>query len=380
MREALAAHQALWRPLPFQEPAPAWSARYPHLTAALLALPDDTVDALASDDDALLGWLVRYLPELRGLPALIALPVCTATAAAPAPRLLTGIPGRKQAQIRAFAAALGAPVAELVEWCAGKGHLGRLLAWRHDVPVLSLEQDAQLVAAGVALARRAGVRQTFVVADVQAPHTAACLCGRHAVALHACGDLHLALIRAAAACRLPALDVAPCCYYRIATPRHVPLNADAGLALSRDELHLAVTECATAGARSRRRAWLALAWKLAFLEWRARQGVARQQRFGSTPEAWLGLGFAGWLQRLCRREGLPAPAADELPRLAAEGMRRQAQVRRLELVRMAFRRALELWLVLDRAVYLQRQGYQVRVTTFCARADTPRNVLISARR
>ena len=51
---------------------------------------------------------------------------------------------------------------------------------------------------------------------------------------------------------------------------------------------------------------------------------------------------------------------------------------RMELVRHLFRRPLELWLVLDRALFLQEQGYQVELSQFCARELTPRNILIHA--
>ena len=57
-----------------------------------------------------------------------------------------------------------------------------------------------------------------------------------------------------------------------------------------------------------------------------------------------------------------------------------AQVRNLELVRGLFRRPLELWLLLDRALFLEEQGYQVRLGTFCAHELTPRNLLLLAER
>ena len=51
----------------------------------------------------------------------------------------------------------------------------------------------------------------------------------------------------------------------------------------------------------------------------------------------------------------------------------------LDLVRHQFRRLLELWLVLDRALYLAEQGYRVEVGEFCSRELSPRNLLIDAR-
>jgi len=55
-------------------------------------------------------------------------------------------------------------------------------------------------------------------------------------------------------------------------------------------------------------------------------------------------------------------------------------VRNLELVRGLFRRPLELWLLLDRALLLEEQGYRVHLGTFCPSELTPRNILLLAER
>jgi len=62
----------------------------------------------------------------------------------------------------------------------------------------------------------------------------------------------------------------------------------------------------------------------------------------------------------------------------AHGWQRLAQVRNLERVRNLFRRPLELWLVLDRALYLREHGYDVQVGLFCEPRLTPRNLMILA--
>ena len=54
--------------------------------------------------------------------------------------------------------------------------------------------------------------------------------------------------------------------------------------------------------------------------------------------------------------------------------------RRLELVRTAFQRPLELWLICDLALYLEEQGYNVELRKLCARTVTPRNMAIIASR
>lgn len=380
LRDALAAHEALWRPAPFHVPRPNWCEAYAGLSAQLLGLPDDQLAGLADDNHALIDLLGAHIPALLDLHDLIQVPAFASSAAqTPPARLLAHVPGRKQAQISAFAEAVGTVGHPVLEWCAGKGHLGRLLAWRHPHPVSSLELDPELVAAGGDLARRSGLAQGFLREDALSAQAVNLLSGHHAVALHACGDLHLALLRGVAEKRAPALDLAPCCYYRIRQEAYQPLCDDGGLSLSRDELHLAVTETVTAGGRDRRRSDTLMAWKLAFLALRTGAGVPLDKTFRPVPDAWLGLGFAGWMQRLCEREGVPIPQHLDWDDLERSGRQRHAEVRRLELVRLAFRRPLELWLVLDRALFLARQGYQVRLTEFCARGVTPRNLLITAR-
>ncbi len=379
LRDVLAAHARLWRPAPFHEFRPAWCETHRDFAVYLLGLDDDRVEALAADNLALIDLVGRFVPALLDLHGLIELPRRDVCLVADNVHHCRHVPGRKQDQIEAFAGAVGTVAAPLLEWCAGKGHLGRLLGGHWRQTVLSLELDETLCGEGKRLAAKAGVEQDFRMADVLAAESGAHLAGRHAVALHACGDLHLALLRGAAERGAPAVDLAPCCYYRTSAKEYVPLNPDAGLRLSRDELHLAVSETATAGARDRRQRDRAMAWKLAFVEFRAERGIPRERTFKPVPAGWYSAGFATWMERLARREGVDPPAQPDWPAWEERGWARQREVMRLNLARLVFRRPLEIWLALDRALFLARHGYRVGLAEFCDRALTPRNLLISAR-
>ncbi len=352
----------------------------PELAAHLLGLSQEAVAGVANDSLALIDLLAPWVPEVNELRALITFPkVRGAPTVSSDARLMEHVPGRKQAQIQAFVHHMGPARHPVLEWCAGKGHLGRLVAHRHGQQVISLEVQPDLVAEGQQQARRFGLPQTFVCEDVLSPSAAKHLGGRHAMALHACGDLHLHLLRAVVAVRSPAMDLAPCCYYRTAQKDYSPLCDDADLDLTRDELHLAVTETVTSGPRDQRLSDRVRAWKLAFLEWRATQGISRANTFKPVPSAWMDRGFAAWMGALCQREGVLPPSEEVCAKFEREGWRRQGEVQRLELVRLAFRRPLEVWLVLDQALFLECHGYRVQVMEFCDRRETPRNLLISAR-
>ena len=380
----LAEHAGLWRPQPFKEPALAWCESRPALAAHVLALPMDAVASLAGDNRALAELIGAFVPELAELLRLIDLPVLESPGLPPrapghAHHLKWEIPGRKAAQIQAFARQVGRAEGPFLEWCGGKGHLGRLLGAAWQVPVATLELDATLCAEGESLARRAGVEQVFQAGDALAPEALAGVAGRHALALHACGDLHVELIRRASGAGLKALDVAPCCHHRTAAPQ-APALSGGRLRLDVNALRLAVMDTVTASGLEVRFRQREQAWKLAFIEWRRKvTGDGDYRSFKSVPDSWLRADFASFCGHLSARQGLPVPAAADCAALEAEGWRRAAEVARLDLVRLAFRRALETWLALDRALCLQAQGYAVRLGEFCPRQVTPRNLLISAR-
>jgi hypothetical protein len=376
--------QALWRPQPFKIETPDWCGERPALTTELLALNDETVYRLAADNAGLIAFVACHIPELAELAKLIDLPVADATIPADEPvHLFTDIPGRKRSQIEAYAAAIGQPTAPILEWCSGKGHLGRLLAYRWQIPVSSLEIDEGLCEAGENQARRTRVDgiQHFIRADALQPESANHLTNRHAIALHACGDLHTGLVTEAVARGSPAVDLAPCCYYRTVADTYTPLSGGS-LVLNRNDLRLAVTETVTASSRQKRQSRRAQAWKLAWLELRKQlTGENGYQSFPPVPERWVRNDFATFAVHMTKRAGYKTDFnTDDLARYEALGHTRAAHMQRLQLPRLAFRRALEVWLIMDMALYLEQNGYQVEVSAFCPRALTPRNLLLSARK
>ncbi|MCG2577095.1 SAM-dependent methyltransferase [Dechloromonas sp. XY25] len=371
----------LWHAQPFREARPAWCEQWPALAAELLALPDDAVALLNNDSAAALALLARHLPEVADVLALTEVPAYPVSAARDhGTRWAWEIPGRKQSQIEAFASASRPGGSSVLDWCGGKGHLGRRLALEWGLPVHTLEIDTALCDEGEKLAHKAAVDQRFWRRDALAvadwPRA-----GQHAIALHACGDLHRRLLTQGCAAGVSHFDVAPCCYYRGVDQTYVPLHDQGGLTLTRDDLRLAVTETVTASPRLARQRDREMAWKLGFDAFRREKSGAAYKTFKPVPAAWFRQGFGEFLQQMSVREGLPAEmAARSAERAEALGWQRQGEVMRLSIVRHAFRRALEIWLVLDLACYLESRGYTVDVGTFCPRQLTPRNLLISARR
>ncbi|WP_445157249.1 methyltransferase [Halomonas sp. E14] len=385
LTECLAQWQPLWRPLPFQHLHAPWLERFPGLAAALLRLSDADVDRLQAEpwyDSPLAFWLpVTELADLVALPRL-------ESDAAPLPGTWSQhIEGRKWQQIEAFLAhARLSPAALVVEWCAGKGHLSRTLARQQQRAVTALEWEPALCRHGQALAARQQVTVDMRCQDVMAPEALTWLNARtHALALHACGDLHVRLLQAAIATG-SAVTLSPCCYQRTASPSYSPLSQQAqrlchlhGLALSRDDLALAVQETVTAPQGVRRRRERAGAWRLGFdLLQREVRGEhdylpVPSLAYGKLPDTFDE--FCRWAAA-CKQIVLP-PRVD-WQAFEAQGWQRQAQVSRFELVRHVFRRPLEVWLALDRLALLEEAGFAADIGIFCERDLTPRNLMLRA--
>lgn len=389
LAQALAAARPLWQPAPFRGEPP-WLAEHPALTDALLALDDQAVAALEAEPERLVAFVARFVPAAAQANAAAAACLTPAPpAATPLPEKLgRDVPGRKWQQLANFARALALPEEQdggtLVEWCSGKGHLGRLLARTSQRPVRSLERDERLCDEGRALAARDHVDQEFVCIDVLQDTVARLLdTHSHACALHACGDLHRRLIDVVIARRAASLHLSPCCLHLMRAERWQPESGalNGMLDLSRDDLRLAVQDTVTASAAVVRDAQLLAAWRQSYdLLQRDLRGVDEYLPAPSLPARVLREGFPAFCARLAAAHGLALPAGTDFPRREAAGLARQARIRRLELLRHAFRRPLEVLVACDRALLLAEAGYRVDITTFCPRPLTPRNLLIRASR
>ena len=375
-------HQGLWRPRPFIHRQLPWETEHPQLARWLRQRSLSDAETSHNHPHALpapapfpaLACEALRLSDVDKLPTQPLHPA--------ARRLNVDVPGRKWQQIEAFGSALqfAQTPRHWLDWCAGKGHLGRRLL-QPGQQLTCLEYDPALIASGQALSDRHDLPATHhlqdVMADVaiQPEHTP--------VALHACGDLHVRLLQRASAAGCKQLALAPCCYNRITADRYQALSA-AGrasmLQLSIDDLGLPLSETVTAGNRVRQQRDTSMARRLGFDQLQRQvRGCDDYLPTPSLPASWLDKSFADYCQELASLKGLSTGEQDWTT-LEAHGWQRLAEVRNLELVRGLFRRPLELWLVLDRALFMVEQGYNVEVGSFCEPSLTPRNLMVLAER
>lgn len=390
LTELLTRTTPLWRARPFRALPVAWEADHPALAGWLRALGRARADALHADH-AGLREAPSPLPELLdGVTRAVTLGPLPAGPPLALPDPFERVTGRKREQVEGLAAVAlaGLPggVELLVDWCCGKGHLARALSASLDVPALGLERRAALCEAGRDLAASTSARCVFVPLDVRAragwPAYPPLRTG--VVALHACGALTDAATDFAVAGHARAALLAPCCFHftpdePVFTPRSAAGRAS-GLALDAADLRLATLEevVASRGLRLRRRR--ETAWRLGLdLLLREATGADAYTSLPPAPDDAFRRDFRGFVEDMAAAHDLRLPPAWDAARAEAAGVEREGLVAALGLVRGVFRRPIELWLTIDRALRFVDAGWDADVGTFCAREATPRNLAILAR-
>lgn len=388
LSELLIAHQHWWRPRAFFQPVLPWESAHPEFAVRLRQLPLAVAEGIAADNSMLRDFLDDAASPLQ-VAAITMADLCTIAPlpVRPAAKFAEArdVPGRKWQQILAFTAALPDAALPATEWCAGKAHLARHYARSGGAAVDALEYRLALVDAGNNISRRESLPVSSYCVDVLQPAANDFLHGeRQVLALHACGQLHLHLLHACTLQKPRAIALAPCCYQLQHEEFYAPLSRVARavlLPLHRLDLHTAVQESVTSPARVLKQRRRLQAWRLGFdVLQRELRGVDDYLPTPSQPLSILHESFERFCVTMARHSGFLVPATTDFSQYEQCGYRRLIEVTALDLPRMLFRRALELWLVLDRALYLQENGYEVSVGTFCERALTPRNLLIRASR
>jgi hypothetical protein len=371
-------YRALWQFQAFHQFSTPWP-QHPEFWQALQSLPPA---ALTQSTNHRANFLAPWVADSMAIARRCQVPYLAGPLLHLPKKLNYAVPGRKWQQIVPFAALTPAHQ-HIVEWCAGQGHLGRVLAAGDAASVTSLEWSEPLCRRGGELAARAGLAIDFAMLDVTTDSASAYLHPHsHAVALHACGDLHTRLIELAVERNIAGITLSPCCYHLTQQASYQPMSPEAahgGLTLSKADLRLAVKACVTAGAAARRRAQQEVSWRLGFDSWQKEQrGIDEYLPLPNLPSTLLRGSFHEFAQWAAKIKGLRTPTLTMSKRHELLGQAGYQAVRRMEWVQQFFARPLELWLLLDRALFLQAHGYSVSIGEFCDYQVTPRNLVICA--
>ncbi|WP_299686523.1 methyltransferase [uncultured Vibrio sp.] len=379
-------HQVYWRSEPFhlcqtrQQP---WVEVNRPLVGWLEGLSVESIQTLKDQPQQLIAELIRFIPQLETAnqniqfdnTPLMGLDLPRGTA--------DGIPGRKLQQILAMGEAALAHHhgKEWLEWCSGKGFLGRILSQHSNHKVTSFEWQQSLCESGQKIADAQRLEMDFVQGDAfSADADDVFNSQQHAVALHACGDLHVELMKKSVLHRLPAVTISPCCYHLIQDDAYQAMSSlgqSSALTLNKSDLRIPLQETVTGGERVKRHRQLEMSYRLGFSQLlKTELNINEYIPVPSIKKSELAEGFESFCRWASQVKELLLGSDIDFDFYLVQGEALFWEMEKLSLVQQVFRRPLEVWLALDRAIYLQEQGYDTSIEEFCERGVTPRNLLI----
>ena len=295
---------------------------------------------------------------------------------------------RKRAQVDAFASVLlplAAGATRVLDVGSGHGHLTRAIAERISRPVIGLERDAALAERARLLSSSSSAPSpVFALTDVLRdglPVTEAdCVIG-----LHACGELGDTMVESVARTGA-SLALVGCCLQKRRALSRAPLCSGhapgSELELPRDLLGLSNLTARDEGVEATR---------VQNLAGRARRLALHRLLSRHEPALRLGAEIEGLNRRAAQgslsslvirafaRRGLPAPTPARIEEAAVWAHMHHARLRRLSLPRALLARALEVFVLADRARHLEERGYVVTVGTLFPPEVSARNLVLVAR-
>ncbi len=386
-----------WQFAAFHHIESRWQTLAPELYLELKKAQASKAEALEQQTDLSMKFsgveLASYIPDLSDIQHLCQVTKNYQQSKAPTSHWQYQIAGRKWSQITRFAPHV--PLKQsIVEWCSGKGHLGRLAASHGAVSLLSLEWQQALCEKNQELNHRLKIQQHYCPTQVEHCDVMSENISQHLnqqqfpIALHACGDLHIQLVKQVIKHNMHGVCLAPCCYNLIATECYQPLSKlakSSRLSLSKLDLSLPLKKITTAGQRERREQSKEKLWRIAFDSWqRETRAIDQYLPLPTIPKRILKAdfkSFIGWAseQKNIRELLQQAESVDQQEILKA-AKTRLVNIEQMEWVQHHFQRAIEIWLLLDQALYLEENGYQCEIFEFCELQFSPRNLMLKATR
>jgi SAM-dependent methyltransferase len=331
-------------------------------------------------------WPDRTPPGLRSLLERAA-DVCTLpTFSSPDVRTARrGETPRKRAQVDAFGELvlpLAAHAARVVDVGSGHGHLTREIARRTRLPVVGFDRDASLV--GRARRLSSGASPTFAVSDVLRDGLTLSA-GDCVIGLHACGELGDLMVASVARSPGTMLALVGCCLQKRRQGSRRPLcgdGPDGSLDLPRGLLGLSNLAASDEGVEASRVDNLAARERRLALNRLLSEG-GEPLRLGAELAGLNRRAAQGDLSHLVERafelRGRPTPPRTAIDEAASWARREHSRARRLSLPRAMLARVLEVYVLLDRASYLEEHGFAVEVGALFPMTVSARNLALVAR-
>jgi len=175
------------------------------------------------------------------------------------------------------------------------------------------------------------------------------------------------------------IALSPCCYHKITEQTYHPrsnLGRTLDLKLTRQQLHLPSAFQMSDSHKVSEQRRTELAYRCG-LDQLLRDALANREYtpMPSAPRSWFKQTFREFCQRMLARMEISIPKVD-FARYEEAGIERAYEIRAMSMARTPFKRAIELWVVADRGLWISDCGWNVELRAFCDADISPRNLII----
>ena len=153
------------------------------------------------------------------------------------------------------------------------------------------------------------------------------------------------------------------------------------MVLSKEDLRLPLQETVVAGQRTQQHREQEMSYRLGFNA--LQQYINNSNHYLPIPsikKSLLSDGFDHFCSWAAVQKNLILPDNIDYEFWLEKGKSAFVVMEKCDLIQHLFKRPLEVWLCLDRALLMEESGYEVRIGQFCLKEETPRNIVIQARR
>jgi hypothetical protein len=282
---------------------------------------------------------------------------------------------------------------QIVDIGGGIGLLAQVLANQYQHKVISIDMNAEFQKTGFerhehnARVPTNKVQYKNIKVEAQGPFTELLESNVMPIGLHTCGKLALDIIQVSADKKVPAIVNFGCCYHTLTLSP--ALQNISEFAKNNDPLWMNLFGLTLSCRAHRKMDDKDYEFKLKVKHYRYaihillydHYDIKEQVTLGNSSRKLYDESFGSYvLEQLKRINLTPKHTFEELNAYFADSKLQVLieQMLAAGLIRNAMGRALEIYLLLDRAIYLEEKGYQVLVEEFFDEELSPRNIGITA--
>lgn len=277
----------------------------------------------------------------------------------------------------------------IVDIGGGVGHLAKVCSYKIDCPAICLDMDEKLQEIGKKqISKRTKRPENEITFFPKKIESDKCLLPHFSkdslvTGLHCCGALSSNIIKASVQSPIHSVLSFGCCYFKMTK------KEDFNLSLYAKNQGLEISECALTLANRQSSDFNEKTFKTKQIvkNYRYTLHLLLYKNFGIRQFTSLGgnrsnryhnWSFSDYAREQLEKMKLEVPPKEELEKFYEDNQNEVNKMTRANIIRNLFSRPIELYLLLDRAIFLQENHFKVEVKTWFDGAISPRNIGIFA--